>query len=159
MGSIHLILPPLVAWSWVDAGEEAVIGAWIGVGNSAGVTGWRVTGGGMHGISSVLLLRSNCRGDMLGISMFPASYSTLIHQVLRLRVSCQRKYIFRILHSVSQSTIASISLVLCRIRERRSDTRVCVYDHIFDRMVARPSSTASSVTQSTWNGPLYIVSS
>ena len=71
---------------------------WICFVCGMGVLGWRVSGGGICGLSSVLLLRSNRRADMLGISMSPASSSTLMHLLLRFRVRRQIKCIERILY-------------------------------------------------------------
>ena len=57
-----------------------------------GVPGKRVSDGGMCGFSRLLLSGSNWRSDMLGIVIPPIYYSTLLHQVLRLRVGKWRKY-------------------------------------------------------------------
>ena len=63
---------------------------------------------------------------MLGISMSPASSSTLIHQVLRLRVRRLSKFIGSTSYSAAHSNLACLSLVLWRIKERRSSMRGCV---------------------------------
>ena len=85
MGGFHLLMPPLGERGWVGSGEGAFIGAWLSVGRGTGMPGWRVYGGGMCAISSVLVSILNQRVEILGISMSPASSSTLIHHVLRLK--------------------------------------------------------------------------
>ena len=79
VGDVHLLFPSLIAQEWVVAGKEAALGAWIGVGHSTGVLGWRFPGGGMDGILSVLLLILNKRAYIMGRSISPTSYSTLMH--------------------------------------------------------------------------------
>ena len=74
---------------------------------------WRVSVGGMRGLSIVLMLSSNQRADMLGRLMSSAYSSTLMHQVLRSRVRRRRKLIGSILYFSTQSTRNRLSLALC----------------------------------------------
>ena len=91
---------------------------------------------------------------MLRISMSPISSSTLMHQVLRLKVRWRRKFIGSISYSADHSTISLLSLELCRTRESRSTTRVWVYNHrVFIRAVSNYSAT-SRFTQLKWIGAL-----
>ena len=62
----HLILPALDARVWVVVCAGAALGAWIGIGRSTGVPEWRVDGGGMCGHSSVYLLSSKQREEIMG---------------------------------------------------------------------------------------------
>ena len=59
---------------------------------------------------------------MLGRLMSPAFSSTLMHQLLRSRVSWRRKFIGGIFYYATYSALARLSLVLYRIRERRYAT-------------------------------------
>ena len=113
----------------------------------------------MCGWLSVLLLILKHRADLLGILMHPASSSTLMHQVLRLRVRQQMKCIGRISYSDTQSTLVCLSLALCNTRESRSTTRGWVSNHSVARRLTRTLSVASSVSQLTWIRPLSIASS
>ena len=63
--------------------EGAALGTWLVGGLGAGVLGKRVADGGMCIFSGVLLPSSNQRADILGRSMTPTSFSTLMHYVLR----------------------------------------------------------------------------
>ena len=113
----------------------------------------------MCGRSSVRLSRSKQRADMLSRSMYPASLSALMHQVLRLRFMPRKKLFGRIFYSSAQSTLAYLSLELWRIIESSSDTRVCVSNHSVANRVARTLATDYSVIQSTWRRSLSITSS
>ena len=49
------ILPTLGAQYWVGTVEGVALGVCLSVGHSTGMPGWRVAGGGMCGLSIVLL--------------------------------------------------------------------------------------------------------
>ena len=65
----------------------------------------------------------------MGGSMYPTSYSTLIHQLLRPMVRQQRTCIVIISYSASKSTVTRLSLVLCRTRDSSYSTRGWVSNH------------------------------
>ena len=77
---------------------------------------------------------------MLGRSIYPTSYSTLMHQVLRQIVKRRRKFIGRVSYFSAQSTL---TLDFCLMRESRSATSRWVSDHKLVRSAVKPSADSS----------------
>ena len=157
-GGVHLLLLTLGDMGCVASCAVSAIGAWLGNGRGAGVPGCRAADGGMCGRSSVHLYSSKWMADILGISMNTTSSSTLMHQVLRLRVRRRRKFIESISYYAAHSTFACLSLTLWNIREKRLATTGCVFDKILDNRETRPLTNASDVIQLTWRKPISTTS-
>ena len=113
----------------------------------------------MWGQSRFIMSNLEWREDILMISMYPASSSTLIHEVWWSRVRLQRKLIGSISYSAAHYTLDILSIVLCLTRERISATSRYVSNHKVDRIVVRPSTTTFFITQSTYHEPLLADSS
>ena len=96
--------------------------------------------------------------DMMGGSISTASSSTLVHQVLRLRVRWTREFIGIISCYATHSTLTSLYLMLCRIRERSSATEGYVSDYSVANRAVSSSAAVSAETQSAWRRPLATAS-
>ena len=114
---------------WVVAGndEGAGYGAWMVIGHKDDEEpGANAAGAIMQGQYRVRRSSSKCMADILGRSIPPASYSTMMHQVLILRDRCRRKYMGSISYSTLQYMHACISLLLCLTMNRMSVISISV---------------------------------
>ena len=110
----------------------------------------------MYVWSGIHPFSSKQRAVMLGRSIYPTSYSTLMHQVLRQIVKRRRKFIGRVSYFSAQSTL---TLAFCLKREIISATSGWVSDHKVSRSTVKPSENSSVITQSTCRGELSMVRS
>ena len=137
-------------------GEDTGLGTWIGGALGVGIPGESEAGAGMCGWSSIHLSSSKRRDIILGRSMFPTSYSTLMHQVFSSRVKWRSKSIGTISYFPAQS---NLTLAFCLKREIISATSGWVSDHKVSRSTVKPSENSSVITQSTCRGELSMVRS